>query len=433
MALIEHEVPEHGLVHLLELPKENVEIVEVQIPRGRRLRRACRSSAFELPDGARLISVKRTASSRSRTGDDRAPSGRPGACDPAAGERGRAAPCPSRDVTQRHRGRSRDGVLVRSSPSLLCRSAASRPAVARGFASPTRRSTAPASEPGRLYVVEQRGTIRVVDQGRIRPRPFLDIAARSRAAASRASSRSRSIRATRRTTASTSTTPTRTATPESSSTARTGSARSPRRRSSCFFETQPFANHNGGQLAFGPDGLLYIGLGDGGSGGDPNNNGQTFTTRLGEDLEARREPRGAEPVLVAYGLRNPWRFSFDRATGDLYIGDVGQSAWEEIDYVRRGRARPADELRLVASTRARPYDTTRTLDRRGPARPADPGLQARRRLLGHRRLRLPRQVPARARRALLLRRLLLRVGLEPAGARRQGDRGCGGSASRSRV
>jgi glucose/arabinose dehydrogenase len=121
---------------------------------------------------------------------------------------------------------------------------------------------------------------------------------------------------------------------------------------------QPYANHNGGQLAFGPDGHLYIGLGDGGGGGDPEDNGQDPTTLLGAILrvDTRASATGvresgyltdpfsipednpfadgadALPEIWALGLRNPWRFSFDRETGDLWIGDVGQSAWEEIDF-----------------------------------------------------------------------------------------------------
>ena len=114
---------------------------------------------------------------------------------------------------------------------------------------------------------------------------------------------------------------------------------------------QPQANHNGGLAAFGPDGMLYIGMGDGGAGGDlgaghaPEGNGQSLTTLLGKMLRiqvGRTGPytipggnlnlgAGTRPEIWAYGLRNPWRFSFDRATDDLYIGDVGQNAWEEID------------------------------------------------------------------------------------------------------
>jgi glucose/arabinose dehydrogenase len=110
---------------------------------------------------------------------------------------------------------------------------------------------------------------------------------------------------------------------------------------------QPFANHNGGHLAFGPDGYLYIGLGDGGSGGDPRGNGQNLGALLGKMLRIdvnQGDPYGipannpflgqpgARPEIWAYGLRNPWRYSFDRVTGDLYIADVGQNAYEEISF-----------------------------------------------------------------------------------------------------
>lgn len=117
---------------------------------------------------------------------------------------------------------------------------------------------------------------------------------------------------------------------------------------------QPFSNHNGGQVTFGPDGYLYVGLGDGGSGGDPRGHGQNLRTLLGTilriDVSALDETRayavppdnpfvgveGARPEIWAYGLRNPWRFSFDRETGDLWTGDVGQNALEEIDIIRPG-------------------------------------------------------------------------------------------------
>ena len=99
-----------------------------------------------------------------------------------------------------------------------------------------------------------------------------------------------------------------------------------------LFVAQPYANHNGGQLQFGPDGLLYVGMGDGGGGGDPQNRAQNLGDRLGKLLRIDPTKPGAEWHVVGYGLRNPWRFSFDRATGDLYIADVGQDAWEEIDY-----------------------------------------------------------------------------------------------------
>ena len=118
---------------------------------------------------------------------------------------------------------------------------------------------------------------------------------------------------------------------------------------------QPYANHNGGAIAFGPDGMLYVSLGDGGSGGDPEGNGQRLDTLLGKVLRldinvpagnsaTYRIPldnpfvgrAGVREEIWLLGLRNPWRMSFDRVTGDLWIGDVGQGDWEEIDVARAG-------------------------------------------------------------------------------------------------
>jgi glucose/arabinose dehydrogenase len=100
---------------------------------------------------------------------------------------------------------------------------------------------------------------------------------------------------------------------------------------------QPYTNHNGGQLQFGPGGLLFVGMGDGGSGGDPQHHAQDPHSRLGKLLRINVGVSPARVTTYAKGLRNPWRFSFDRKTGALWIGDVGQDAWEEIDYLRPGR------------------------------------------------------------------------------------------------
>ncbi|MGH9000931.1 MAG: PQQ-dependent sugar dehydrogenase, partial [Acidimicrobiia bacterium] len=124
-------------------------------------------------------------------------------------------------------------------------------------------------------------------------------------------------------------------------------------------QPQPFANHNGGQVTFGPDGLLYYFLGDGGSGGDPMGNAQNLGTWLGKILRIDPRPSagaaytvppdnpfvdraGAKPEIYSLGLRNPWRASWDRGTGDLWIGDVGQNEIEEIDFSPAGTAAGAN-------------------------------------------------------------------------------------------
>jgi glucose/arabinose dehydrogenase len=124
---------------------------------------------------------------------------------------------------------------------------------------------------------------------------------------------------------------------------------------------QPYSNHNGGQLQFGPDGYLYVGMGDGGAGGDPHCNGQRPAGLLAKMLRLDVDAHAAEPPYYgipadnpfrgpgdpadevwAVGLRNPWRFSFDRSTGDLWIGDVGQNEIEEVDFVERGKGSGAN-------------------------------------------------------------------------------------------
>lgn len=119
-----------------------------------------------------------------------------------------------------------------------------------------------------------------------------------------------------------------------------------------FEESQPYSNHNGGDLAFGPDGMLYVPLGDGGSGGDPGNRAQSLGSRLGKILRLDVDggdpyaiPKdnpfakapGARPEIWALGVRNPWRVAFDPPSGLLYIADVGQNLWEEVDVVRASR------------------------------------------------------------------------------------------------
>jgi glucose/arabinose dehydrogenase len=211
---------------------------------------------------------------------------------------------------------------------------------------------------GRLFVVERRGVIRVLRGTQIDPKPFLNI--RSRVLSTGGEQGLLSV-----------------AFPPGFSTKRhfyvdytaagggpaghtvvsrfgllaDGNA-DPASEEILLTVDQPFPNHNGGQLAFGPDGYLYIGMGDGGSGGDPGDRAQNLQSRLGKilriDAEASVPGRLAIPpdnpfvgiagddAVWAYGLRNPWRFSFDRATGDLYIADVGQGSWEEVNFQPAG-------------------------------------------------------------------------------------------------
>lgn len=130
----------------------------------------------------------------------------------------------------------------------------------------------------------------------------------------------------------------------------TGAAADPASEQKLIAVDDPYDNHNGGGLGFGPDGYLYLGIGDGGSGGDPNGNGQNTNVLLGKILRidvsgaTHTIPAdnpfasgGGAPEVFAYGLRNPWRISFDAATGDLWTGDVGQDGWEEVDRIENGK------------------------------------------------------------------------------------------------
>jgi glucose/arabinose dehydrogenase len=212
--------------------------------------------------------------------------------------------------------------------------------------------------PERLYVVEQAGTIRIVEKGKVLPEPFLDISGRVESGGEKGllsvafhpRHRDNGFLYVDYTTR------------------RDGKLythvsrfrRVDRNRADSGSETvllrieQPYSNHNGGQLAFGPDGYLYIGMGDGGSANDPHDHGQNLGSLLGKILRIdvdgtsdalpyaipRDDPfvnrKGARAEIWAYGLRNPWRFAFDPANGRLYAADVGQDAVEEIDVIEKG-------------------------------------------------------------------------------------------------
>jgi glucose/arabinose dehydrogenase len=210
--------------------------------------------------------------------------------------------------------------------------------VASGLAAPTYVAAAP-GEPRNVYVVEQPGRIRVLARGRLRARPFLDIRGRVESGGEQGLLSVAFDPGYRRNHLF-----------YVNYTDRNGDTRVIRFRArggravlssakQLLFVRQPYPNHNGGQLQFGPDRLLYVGMGDGGSAGDPENRAQNLASRLGKLLRTSVTARRPVWRIAAYGLRNPWRFSFDRANGDLYVGDVGQGNWEEVDYRTRAQLR----------------------------------------------------------------------------------------------
>jgi len=209
----------------------------------------------------------------------------------------------------------------------------------------------------RLFVVEQGGRIRIVKDGTLQPTPFLDISDRISSGGERGllglafhpgfptDPRLFVDYTDGNGDTQVSSFTVNPATPDQAD---------PGSEIKILHVQQPYANHNGGAVVFGPDGKLYVSFGDGGSGGDPQGNGQNARTLLGKILRIDIDGGSGEthyaippdnpyadrsagsPEIWLTGLRNPWRISFDRATGDLWIGDVGQSAWEEIDVHRAG-------------------------------------------------------------------------------------------------
>ncbi len=212
---------------------------------------------------------------------------------------------------------------------------------------------------GRLFIVEQRGTIRVWKKGRVAATPFLDLRDRVTDGGEMGllglafhpafpqtgrffvnyTSRAGGLH-----------------TVISEFRAAEGSDTADARVERILLTIpQPYSNHNGGEIAFGPDGMLYIGMGDGGAGNDPHGNGQNLATLLGKMLRIDVDPaegataygiptdnpfvgrKNAAPEIWAYGLRNPWRFAFDPVTGWLYAADVGQNAREELDVIAKGK------------------------------------------------------------------------------------------------
>ena len=206
--------------------------------------------------------------------------------------------------------------------------------VASGLSEPVHVS-APRNQKNNVYIVEKPGRIRVVVSGRLRPRPFLDI---TRLVTNGGEQGLLSVAFSPRYATNQRFYVYYTDKGEDTRIVEyrsRGLSRSPVKVRQLFFQKDPYSNHNGGQLAFGPDGFLYAGTGDGGAGGDPENRAQNLQSKFGKILRFNVKKRRPAAQIVGYGLRNPWRFSFDRKTGDLYIGDVGQDAWEELNFTPR--------------------------------------------------------------------------------------------------
>jgi glucose/arabinose dehydrogenase len=206
---------------------------------------------------------------------------------------------------------------------------------ASGFDSPVYVTSAP-GDPTTLYVVEQPGTIKIVRNGAVAG-TFIDIRSRIKSGGEQGllSVAFHPQNATNhRFYGDDTDTHGDTRVDEFRSPNGVGNPASARQ---LLFVDQPYDNHNGGQLQFDRKGYLYVGMGDGGSGGDPENRAQNLKSRLGKLLRINPTRAGSAWQIVGYGLRNPWRFTFDRKTGNLWIGDVGQDHWEEVDYRNAAR------------------------------------------------------------------------------------------------
>ncbi len=215
--------------------------------------------------------------------------------------------------------------------------------VGRGFRQPVALVQAPGDPLRRLFVVEKVGRVRWIEAGRPSTEVYLDLSARvSRGAEQGLLGMAFHPRFAENGRLFVNYTDRKGHTHVVELHAASAGSRSvdPSTERDRLFVRQPYANHNGGHLAFAPDGALWVGLGDGGLYGDPRDNAQDRTSLLGKMLRLVVDGSEPRPEIVKWGLRNPWRYSFDRKTGDLYIGDVGQDRYEEIHVL------PAESIRL---------------------------------------------------------------------------------------
>ena len=210
--------------------------------------------------------------------------------------------------------------------------------VARGLDQPLY-AIAPPGDP-RLFIVEQSGKVKILQDGKLLPRPYLDLSAKTRAGGERGllSIAFHPLYA-RNGFVFVNYTDTKGDTRiERYKVSADPNVADPASARLVLRVDQPYANHNGGHVLFGPDARLYVGMGDGGSGGDPHDNGQNPQALLGKLLRINVDVENPRAEIWALGLRNPWRIAFDPPSGLLYIADVGQNRWEEIDVAPLARA-----------------------------------------------------------------------------------------------
>ena len=229
--------------------------------------------------------------------------------------------------------------------------------VATGLSNPLWITSPP--DDSRLFVVEQTGTIRIIQDGTLLPDPFLDVSDRITNQGTEQGLLGLAFHPDYATNGAFYiyyTDTEGTVTVSRFAVTDDPNVADPASEVVQLTQEEPYPNHNGGAILFGPDGDLYLGVGDGGSAGDPQGNGQNLGTWLGKVLRIDPDPAAAQgatqyaipadnpfvdtpdalPEIWAYGLRNPWRISFDMATGDLWIADVGQDQWEEVDHAPAG-------------------------------------------------------------------------------------------------
>jgi glucose/arabinose dehydrogenase len=212
--------------------------------------------------------------------------------------------------------------------------------VTKDLEQPVYLTYAPGDAAGRLFIVEKTGTIRILRGGVVEKTPFLDISKKVSDGSEQGLlglAFHPKYKENGRLFINYTDTAGDTHVTEYKADAKNPDLADPASARELLKIEQPYSNHNGGHLLFGPDGLLYIGMGDGGSANDPKGNGQNKTSLLGKMLIMDVDAASPKPEIAALGMRNPWRYSFDRKTGELYIGDVGQNKYEEVHVVPAGK------------------------------------------------------------------------------------------------